>query len=220
VVFVDLTRSTTATKTSMLADFQVILEQVATEGGRLIVDVIDDNPLAHARVVIDQSFRIAEAQGNRLVERQHRAARQAAASNAIKALMDSPRPARSSDVFGALVSGAQRLQSLAANGHRRLIFLSDMVSTTPPYNLRAQRWNQAAIDRLVRDLRTARLLPDLSGVDVWVGGAGLSHGGNDLSATRILELRMLWLAVFAATGATVTVYAPQLVSLQDLPERG
>jgi hypothetical protein len=219
VLFLDLTRSTTAAKASMLADFEVILEQVAAEGGRLLVDILDDNPLAHARVMVDQSFRISEAEGNRLVERQRRTARRAAASNAVKVLLDSPRYAPSSDVFGALVSGAQRLQSMPPAGRRRLVLLSDMVSTTPPYNLRARRWDQAAIDRLVRDLRTAHLLPDLSGVDVWVGGASLSRG-HDLSATRILEIKMLWLAVFAAAGATVTVYAPQLVTSHHPPERG
>jgi hypothetical protein len=220
VVFLDLTRSTTAAKASMLADFQVVLGQVAAEGGRLIADVLDDNPLAHSRVVVDQAFAITEAQGNRLVERQRRAARRAAAGDAVKALLDSPRPARSSDVFGALVSGAQRLQSLPQSRHRRLVFLSDMMSTTSPYNLRARRWDQAAIDRLVRDLRAAHLLPDLSGVEVWVGGASLSRGGNDLPAARIVELKMLWLAVFAATGATVTLYVPQLAGIHDLPERG
>jgi hypothetical protein len=220
VVFLDLTRSTTAAKSSMLADFQVVLEQVAAEGGRLIAEVLDDNPLAHSRVVVDQSFTVPEAQGNRLVERQRRAARQAAAGNAVKALLDSPRPARSSDVFGALLAAAQHFQALPESGHRRLVLLSDMVSTTPPYNLGARRWNQAGIDRLVHDLRTAHLLPDLSGVDVWVGGASLARGGSDLPATRIVEIRRLWLAVFAAAGATVTVYAPQLVGIPELPERG
>jgi hypothetical protein len=219
VVFLDCTRSTAAAKASMLADFGVVLDQVASEGGRLLVDVLDDNPLAHARVVIDQSFRISEAQGNRLVERRQRAARRAAARDAVRRLLDGPRPAPSSDIFGAVVSGAQRFGSLPPSGHRRLVLLSDMVSTTPPYNLRARRWGQAAIDRLVSDLRTARLLPDLSGVDVWVGGASLSRG-HDLSATRILEIRALWLTVFTAAGATVTVYAPQLVGLRQLPEEG
>jgi hypothetical protein len=210
VVLVDLTTSTRAANTSMRQDFRVVVDQVAAEHGRLLVDAIDGNPLAHARVLIDQSFRVPEAQGNRLVERSKLAARKAAANSAMDALLEGPRPARSTDVFGALVSGAHRLGSIPDAGRRRLVFLSDMVSTTTPHNMRGQQWDQPAIMRLVADLRAEGMLPNLSGVEVWVGGAGLASG-DDLSATAVLEIRAVWLAVFVATGATVTRYAPQLL---------
>jgi hypothetical protein len=91
------------------------------------------------------------------------------------------------------------------------VFLSDMINTTPPHNLLARRWDQPAVHRLMADLRAERMLPSLAGVDVWVVGAGLSTSGG-LPAGTLLQLKTLWLAVFAATGAKVTVYAPQLVS--------
>src|SRR6266545_7982483 len=112
LALVDLTRSTTPSRSSTLRDFQVLADQVASEHGRLLVDVIDDNPLAHARVVIDQSFRVPEARGNRLVERKKLEERSALAVKAMRVLLEAPRPARSTDVFGALVSAAQRLQSI------------------------------------------------------------------------------------------------------------
>lgn len=211
VLFVDLTRSTAHSRASTLADFLAVLDQVASERGRLLVDVIDGNPLAHARIVIDQNFSVPEARGNRLVERRKLAERRGAAVVAMRALLDGPRPGRSSDLIGAVVSGAQRLQSMPRDGARRLVFLSDMVSTTPPHNLLAHRWDRPAIDRLIADLEEAHMLPSLAGVDVWVAGAGLSSG-EGLSAAAVLEIKALWLAVFAATGATVSVYASQLVT--------
>jgi hypothetical protein len=210
VVFVDLTRSTTQREVSMLADFQTVLDQVTSERGRLVVDVIDENPLAHARIAIDQSFAVPEAQGNHLIERKQLAERRSAAVAAMWALLRGPRPARSTDVFGAVVSGAQRLQSVPGSGRRRLVFLSDMVSTTPPHNLLAHRWDQAAIYRLITDLRAERMLPRLDGVDVWVAGVGLSAGVG-MPARTLIQLRALWLAVFDAAGARVTVYAAQLL---------
>jgi class 3 adenylate cyclase len=213
VLFVDLTRSTAHSKTSTLADFQAVLDQVASEHGRLLVDIVDANPMAHARIAIDQTFSVPEAQGNRLLERKKLAERRRAAVAAMQALLDGPRPGRSTDLIGAVVSGAQRLQSILGGGRRRLVFLSDMVSTTPPHNLLAQRWDQPAIDRLIADLRAARMLPSLAGVDVWVAGAGLSSGAG-LPPATLLEIKALWLAVFAATGAKVTVYAAQLVASQ------
>lgn len=211
VLFVDLTRSTAQSRASTLADFQAVLDQVASEHGRLLVDVIDANPLAHARIAIDQTFSVPEAQGNHLVERKRLAQRRRAAVAAMQALLDGPRPGRSTDLIGAAVSGAQRLQSVPGGGRRRLVFLSDMVSTTPPYNLLGHRWDQPAINRLIADLRAAHMLPRLAGVDVWVAGAGLSSG-EGLSPATVLGIKALWLAVFAATGATVTVYASQLVA--------
>jgi hypothetical protein len=213
VLFVDLTRSTAHNRASTLADFQVVLDQVASEHGRLLVDIVDSNPMAHARIAVDQNFSVPEAQGNRLVERRKLAEHRRAAVAAMQALLDGPRPGRSTDLIGAVVSGAQRLQSIPGGGRRRLVFLSDMVSTTPPHNLLAHRWDESAIDRLIADLRAAHMLPSLAGVDVWVAGAGLSSGEGPSSAT-VLEIKALWLAVFAATGATVTVYASQLVPSQ------
>jgi hypothetical protein len=195
----------------MLADFQAVLDQVASEHGRLLVDIVDGNPLAHARIAIDLSFTIPEAQGNHLVERRKLTERRRAAVAAMRALLDDPRPGRSTDLVGAVVSGAQRLQSIPGPGRRRLVFLSDMVDTTPPHNLLAHRWDQSAINKLLADLRAAHMLPSLAGVEVWVAGAGLSSG-DGLPATTLLEIKALWLAVFAATGANVTVYASQLVA--------
>lgn len=211
VVFIDLTGSTTTAKASMQQDFRVVADRVAAEHGRLLVDAIDENPLAHARVLVDQSFGVPEAQGNRLVEHKEIAARKAAAISAVKALLEAPRPGRSTDVFSALVSGAQRLQSIPGAGRRRLVFLSDMVNTTPPHRIRTQRWDQPAIGRLIADLRAEGMLPDLSGVEVWVAGAGLA-AGDGLSARAVLEVRAVWMAVLATSGATVTVYAPQLLT--------
>jgi hypothetical protein len=211
VLFVDLTRSAADREGSMLADFRTVLDQVASEHGRLLADVIDGNPLAHARIAIDQSFAVPEAQGNRLVERRTFAERRSAAVAAMSALLYGSRPARSTDVFGAVVSGAQRLQSVPRAGLRRLVFLSDMISTTRPYNLLAHRWDRPAVNRLIADLRAKHMLPSLVGVDVWVAGAGLSSTDGPPAAT-LMEIKALWLAVFTATGARVTVYAPQLVA--------
>jgi hypothetical protein len=211
VALVDLTRSTTSSRSSTLRDFQVLADQVASEHGRLLVDVIDDNPLAHARMVIDQSFRVPEARGNRLVERKKLEERRALAVKAMRVLLEAPRPARSTDVFGALVSGAQRLQSIPDAGRRRLVFLSDMVSTTQPHNLATHRWSKSDIDELIADLMAEHMLPSLYGVEVWVSGAGLSSG-DGLPAEKLLEIKAVWLAVFAATHARVTVYASQLVA--------
>jgi hypothetical protein len=55
------------------------------------------------------------------------------------------------------------------------------------------------------------MLPRLPGVEVWVGGAGLA-GGDRLPAVKALEIQAVWRAVFAATGARLTIYGPQLIA--------
>lgn len=213
LLYVDMTRSTVSAKTSVLRDVEVLLNEVASERGRLLVDIIDDNPLAHARVVADLSFAVPEAHGNRLVERRKLDERRAAAAATLRSLLEQPRPARSTDVFGALVVAGQRLQAFEGPGwRRRVVLLSDMVSTIPSRSLVASRWDRRSIDRLVERLRTDRMLPRLPDTEVWVSGAGLS-AGDGLQATTILGIKAVWLAVFAATGATVTFYGPQLLKL-------
>jgi hypothetical protein len=211
LLYIDMTRSTASAKASALRDVDVVLDEVVSERGRLVIDVIDNSPLAHARVVTDLSFRVPEAGGNRLVERRKLDERRAGVTLAVRSLLDDPRPADSTDVFGALAAAGQRLQAFEGPAwRRRLVLLSDMVATTPPRSLTASRWDERSIAKLVEELRAARMLPRLSGTEIWVSGAGLSAGPG-LSAARIMEIRAVWLAVFAATGAKVAFYGPQLV---------
>jgi hypothetical protein len=210
LVYVDLTNSTAAFAASTLRDLQVVLDTVVSEHGRLLVDAVDDNALAHARVVADASFAVPEAQGNRLVERRKVAERKAAVTAAVTALLGAPRPARFTDVFAALAAAGLRLQAFPARERRRVVFLSDMVSNAPGRRLSASRWDSAAIGRLLAGLRANHMLPSLPGVEVWVGGAGLATGDR-LPAAKVLEIRAVWQAVFAATGARLTVYGPQLL---------
>jgi hypothetical protein len=210
LVYADLTRSTATFAASTLRDLQVVLDTVASEHGRLLVDAIDDNALAHARVAADASFAVPEAQGNRLVERRRVAERKAAVTAAVTALLGAPRQARFTDVFAALAAAGLRMQAFPERERRRIVFLSDMVSTAPDRNLPASKWDSAAIGRLLAGLRASHMLPSLPGVEVWVGGAGLATGDR-LPAAKVLQIRAVWQAVFAATGARLTVYGPQLL---------
>jgi hypothetical protein len=210
LLYIDLTRSTATAEASTLHDVGVVVDTVASERGRFLVDVLDDNALAHGRLLIDLSFAIPEAHGNGLVERRKVAERRANAIAAVEAALNAPRPARFTDVFAGVASAGQRLQAFPPSTPRRLVILSDMISNAAGRNLTASTWDGVAIKRLLAGLRTDQLLPRLPGVEVWIGGAGLAQGGR-LSATRILQIREVWLAVFAATGATVTFYGPQLL---------
>jgi hypothetical protein len=209
LLYVDVTRSSANANAmaAMARNLEAVLDQVLLEHGRLIVDVIDENPLAHAQVVADVTLTAPEAHGNPLSERKRVCARWSQAQAAVGTALARPRPSRWTDVFGALTSSGQRLQALPTGARRRVVFLSDMMSTAPGRNLPVRSWDQGAIDQLIDGLRADHELPALDGVDVWVGGVGLTDG---VSAAKILELRTLWLAVLKETGALVRVFGPDL----------
>ena len=96
-------------------------------------------------------------------------------------------------VFDAYPSASQR----------SLVLLSDMVEHTQRVNVGGVGFgDRAATDSLDR-LAAQGSIPDLTGVRVYVVGAGVV-GSSELPAARILAIQRFWLGFFADAHADLT----------------
>lgn len=76
--------------------------------------------------------------------------------------------ARYTDIFSSVLL-AEKLFS-AETRRKVLILMSDMIEDYPPYAFDRMTWTPATTQKLLAELETKRMIPDLSGVCVYVSG--------------------------------------------------
>jgi len=210
---VDRSASSALWRTNTLTNLQTVLDSVEHERGRLVIATIDDNSLAHDVQRIDADFAVDDG-GNSVLHRRLVAQVRSRVTATVTQLLAEPRPAPSTDVFGALVAAAQYLQQLPSDRPKRIVFLSDMVNTAggPGRNLTAGDWNDpTARAALLTTLRTDGLVPDLHDVQVVVAGAGLT-AGRTLTAAQLQGIREFWTQLFRSAGVSDLRYGSVLAT--------
>lgn len=94
-----------------------------------------------------------------------------------------------------------QLAAASRTGASTLVLLNSGVTTTDPLDLRVSGWD-ADPAAFAADLRARRLLPDLTGRDVVLGGLGRTAGRQPpLNLAEQAALHDRWTAICAATGA-------------------
>jgi hypothetical protein len=83
---------------------------------------------------------------------------------------------------------------------RRLVIFSDMIESSDRYEFTRAPLGGKAIAAMIEKEKRAGRIPSLSGVKVWVAGAG-AGGGSHLSTEQIHGIEQFWLAYFRAAGA-------------------
>jgi hypothetical protein len=76
--------------------------------------------------------------------------------------------ARYTDIFSSLLL-AEKVFS-AESRRKVLVLMSDMIEDYPPYSFDRMTWTPATTQKVLADLETRKMIPDLSGVCVYVSG--------------------------------------------------
>ena len=111
-------------------------------------------------------------------------------------------PTAASDLMDAIKAAVRAFtgeEGLAAPS-KTLIVFSDMFVQSTRHDFSTDALSSAGIRSLIQDERTGERLPNLTGVKVWVAGAGAaSKGGASTGKTK--QVRAFWLEYFKACGA-------------------
>lgn len=104
--------------------------------------------------------------------------------------------AMSTDLFGAINTVGLYLEA-HKKSKRVLVVLSDMVEEDAHWRFQRVKWTPALQTKIMTHEKTLGLVPDLSGVEVFVVGARSPR----ISTTQ--NIRFFWTKYFEATGATL-----------------
>jgi hypothetical protein len=118
-----------------------------------------DNTIKHAQEVKDAERRIADARRQ--------------LKGDVAQTFSTPLASQYTDIFSSLAMAEKYFHG---DPRRKvLVLMSDMIEDNPPYKFDAMRWRPGDSDQLLSELAAKRLVPNLSGVCVYVSGASASN---------------------------------------------
>ena len=206
VVLFDVSNSTRpeGVRARYRGTLDMVLEHLREEGGVLGADVIDDNPLVHGGLPVNETFEPCTIHENSLECRGERDELEAGVRGEAAAILETS--SRGTDIFGALALAEQFFEAYPDAGARTLVLLSDMVQSANGMHLgTVETWTGA---ELASHLARAPDV-DLSGVRVYVVGAG-STALADMTPIQIEGMERFWTRWFEAMGASVVFYGSNL----------
>jgi hypothetical protein len=206
VVLFDVSNSTLSedVRARYEATFEMVLEHVVASGGVLGADVIDDEPLVHGTLPINETFEPCTINDNGLACRSALEERRARAREAVSAILATS--SRGTDIFGALELAEQFFAAHPDAGDRTLVLLSDMIQSARGMHLGAvETWSEAETGALLARAPAV----DLAGVRVYVAGAGATTL-EKITAEQVEGIRAFWARWFQEQGARIVFYGANL----------
>lgn len=205
VVFVDFSQSIRGENRGLIErDFAELIVPSLSAGDRILIAPINERTLTNFHPLLDETFPSKPEfngwldntlQYNRAVE-------------AVESQVDQLREEIAERVPGVLVKGGSSqktdifsslvmAEKLFDRELRRkvLILMSDMIADYPPYRFDRIAWSAEKSEEILSELEKEALIPDLSGVCVYV--SGVSAGSAQLAA----QIGDFWQAYFARTNA-------------------
>jgi len=224
VVFVDFSSSVSK------ADLALFQQELTTQiipslsaGDRILIAPITERTLTDFRPLVDVTLS-AKPQFNGWLDNVLRYNREVKDVEAqviqlkdklrteVAEVFAKPRSSPHTDIFSSVILA----NKVFHNESRRkvLVLMSDMVEDSPPYRFETVSWNPATNQKLLADLDAKGLIPDLSGVCVYVSGASAK------SAEVAESIGDFWVAYFKQTHADMDPSRYAHVLLHWPPAKG
>jgi hypothetical protein len=190
-----------------LQEFNHIVEGIGS-GDIIVVDVITDNPLAQSTFPVNESFDspkfdtdnplIVNA-GVKKHEEELKLKRGEIGRKVESILSDSSQKINQTKILESMQL-ADRVFHTYKRPKNVLVVFSDMIEESGRYNFQTQRVSDATIQHILNDEKQNKRLPDLTGVRVYVVGAGSSNYQRS-TASSFAEIEDFWLRYFREVGA-------------------
>jgi hypothetical protein len=205
VALFDISASTDqqALKQRYQKEFLQVIEKVVPMGVVVRADAIRAKPLAETTFPLRMDFaKMSAIDRNQLdLDDSMKKARDTTSTELSKLFTENP-PTQQTPILDAIevtrkiFSGAD-MDSIR---DRRLVIFSDMIESSDRYEFTRAPLGEKAIAAMIEKEKLAGRIPSLSGVKVWVAGAG-AGGGSHLSTVQVRGIEQFWLAYFRAAGA-------------------
>jgi len=187
-------------QTRLIDDVHQVAEATARRGGILLGDLVTSNPTDDSATPISQDFKPSEdVKGNEQYEQPERQRKVEAAMAQVKNALVTAQHQGTDILTGCLV--AQRVLARYSSVKRReLVIFSDMLQHSAAYDFYSVNFDDAHNQELLAALKEKHALPNLTGVHVYVSGAGIDPT-QQISAERNLAVARFWSAYFKMAGA-------------------
>ena len=187
-------------KSGYTADFDRIIEFVSDEGGLVVVDSIAADSLRGSRPA-EADFPEEGLNDNPLELKKEREDAAKQAQDGVAALLSQPPEREGTAVLDALENASDYFAAYEGD-ERYLVIFSDMQEVSDRLKLTA-RTTKADVEAFLEKEDDAGRIPDLSGVEVYVSGAGVTTGKQPRSTEYLRVMETFWLEYFERAGANL-----------------
>lgn len=201
IVFVDISGSPTEKDWKIYTDtFESLIKtggksQIINAGDRVVLSQISEQTIADFSPYLDQ---IVEKENKVMRDRKHVKKASENLQESFVSLKQEKR-AKLTRILDMLNIAEEIFAKDSDRKDKWIIFLSDMVEESTTANFAKKPVSDKFTKEFISHRKEYGLLPDLTGVKVYVAGAGGSKGKS--SAKKFYDTRSFWLAYFEATGA-------------------
>jgi hypothetical protein len=193
VVFVDMSGSTNSARRSVYREaFEKIYESLR-QGDRIVVGTITSHSYVDFKPAVDIEIPKKSIWVNRLAFEQNLAKSKSDLQKAVDGLLSRKEGTPRTEILNSLNIADTIFHEEKRN--KILVILSDMVQDSREYNFDRAELTDAYIANVVRQRKENNLVPDLTGVKVYVAGASADE------AQKFRSIEKFWDQYFEAAGA-------------------
>ncbi len=220
VVFVlfDLSGSTRLEpiRQKYLDDFSKILSNISFSD-RIIADFITENPIAQSSFPVNTEFKSFDSfSDNKLIFEKKLENKKEDIKNTIsKIVFNLDRIIYTTKILESLQL-AERVFKIYKKDHKVLVLFSDMIEESAIYNFNKANLSKSQRDKIINQIKSLGTLSDLSGVKVYVVGAGAGTY-NRMNIKKMSAIQDFWIDYFDACGAVLKkeLYGGPLIGFEE-----
>jgi len=207
-VLFDLSGSTQSMRKTYENEFEKILATLEA-GDRIIVDRITDRPLAQSTFPVNEEFvkyGILDKRGNPMFDPLNQKELDAKRKTILKTvnnLFNSSPNSNATAIIDSLQL-AERVFNTYTGKQKILVIFSDMVEIYGQNNFTVDNLTDSKIAQIVAAKSSSVQLPNLSGVKIYIVGAGAGEENSGINSQRLFNIENFWLTYFTQTGADFT----------------
>jgi hypothetical protein len=193
VVFVDMSGSTNNARRSVYREAFEKIYQNLRQGDRIVVGTITSHSYVDFKPVVDIEIPKKSIWVNRLAFEQNLAKSKSDLQKAVDGLLSRKDGTPRTEILNSLNIADTIFHT--EKRHKILVILSDMVQDSKEYNFERVELTDEYIANLVKQRKQNSLIPDLTGVKVYVAGASADE------AKKFRSIEKFWDLYFGAAGA-------------------
>ncbi len=205
--FVALFDTSASTNQQLLRDryskeFLGIIDKLAAKGVVARADVIRATPLADTIFPLRVDLPRASLNKNDITQEELITHAKRKAEEGLGNLFSMGAPTPRTRILDAIEVTSRILNGAEMRDipDRRLVIFSDMIESSERYEFTRGILQPGTIASMVDREKKSGHLPSLTGVRVWIAGAG-SGGGENMSSNQLRGIEQFWLRYFRTTGA-------------------
>lgn len=194
IVFVDMSDSSSEARRTVCKEAFEKIYQNLRQGDRVVVGTITSHSYIEFKPTVDVEIPKKSIWDNRLQFEKKMANTLEKIRGETNILLSRERGTMLTEILDSL-NIAHIVFSDEKERQKILVLLSDMIEDSTGYNFEKDKISDEYIDKVIRDRQKSKLIPNFTGVKVYVAGASAAD------SNKFREIQKFWTYYFAKTGA-------------------